>query len=104
MVFLDDLIMLNQSPQELLRDLKTVCVLMMSLGFLINWKKTTLVPTQVIEYLGFTINSIVMEISLSTAKVKKVIATCREMLHRKQLSVRELAQLLGALTSTMFLC
>ena len=42
-----------------------------------------------------------MEISIPTAKVKKVIATCREMLHRIQLSVRELTQLLGFLMSTM---
>ena len=71
MIFLDDLIFLNQDPEELLKDLKSVCYLLMSLGFTINWKKTITVPTQRIEYLGFNIDSIRMEISLPQDKVKK---------------------------------
>ena len=71
MIFLDDLILLNQDPKELLKDLKSVCYLLMSLGFTINWKKTVKIPTQVIEYLGFNVDSIKMEISLPQDKVKR---------------------------------
>ena len=41
------------------------------LGFIINKEITTLEPTQSLEFLGFMVNTVMMELSLPAVKVKK---------------------------------
>ena len=48
MIYLDDLIILNQDKNKLLQDLNTIIFVLQNLGFLINWEKSALTPTQVI--------------------------------------------------------
>lgn len=73
--------------------------LLQSLGFLINWTKSTLSPVQSITYLGFVISSVNMTIYLSEAKVQRVYAVCNNSLSQPQMSGRQLASLLGTLES-----
>ena len=54
--YLDDMILLNQSRDMLIRDLVSLKWLLENLGFLINAKKSVYVPTQEIQFLGFQIN------------------------------------------------
>ena len=58
--------------------------LLQSLGFLINWTKSTLSPVQSITYLGFVISSVNMTIYLSEAKVQRVYAVCNNSLSQPQ--------------------
>ena len=63
-------------------------------------KKSTLTPSKKIEFLGIIINSVRMEMSLSEEKVPKIITKCLKMLDRKKVSIREVTQLIGTLSST----
>ena len=63
-IYLDDLLLLNQAKEVLSED-KALCVnLLESLGFLVNYVKSELTPTQETTFLGFVINSKIRELSL----------------------------------------
>jgi hypothetical protein len=47
-IYLDDILILNESKIGLKADVNTVIDLLQSLGFLINWEKSIVVPTQTI--------------------------------------------------------
>ena len=79
----------------------TVIFLLQHLGFVINWKKSVLTPVQEIEFLGLTINSVTLELSLNKTKIQKVVSECQNLLNNPQTSILELTRLIGLLTSTI---
>ena len=64
---------------------------------MINQPKSILEPTQSIEFLGFSVNSVQQELSLPAGKVKKIRAKTRHLLEGNQTTARKLSQLLGRL-------
>ena len=70
-----------------------------SAGVIINLDKSVLTPTQVITFLGFTINSITMRFTLPSEKVQKLLTLCRQLRSSSKVLLRTLAQLLGLLES-----
>ena len=50
------------------------------LGFLIHPEKSVLVPTQRLTFLGFTLDSVLMRIYMTPAKIAKVIDLCSNLL------------------------
>jgi len=48
--------------------------LLENLGFIINQKKSVLTPTQSIEFLGLTVDSLAMELRLPLTKMKQIRA------------------------------
>ena len=61
LIYLDDMPL---SEQQLLEHLSTVIWLLTSLGFITNVLKSVLTPSKQIDFLGFTINTSTMTISL----------------------------------------
>ena len=57
LIYLDDILLLNQSQAELEKDKCSVLFLLHKLGFVVNQKRSMLIPSQKIEYLGFVIDS-----------------------------------------------
>ena len=53
LMYLDDKLLLGNSPEEVKEHFNLCQKLITSLGFTINWKKTVQEPTQTIEFLGF---------------------------------------------------
>ena len=54
-----------------------------------------LTPVQEIEFLGLTINSVTLEISLKKTKIQKVVSECQNLLNYPQTSILELLKLTG---------
>ena len=88
-----------QSPEELKKQLQLVTTLLELLGFVINQEKSQLQPTQLIQYLGFLIDSRGMRIKLTEQKVTQMVVTCRAIQEKQSLSVQELAKLIGKMTA-----
>ena len=99
-VYLDDTLVLAQSQTTLKRHVTSVAETLCNLGFTLNHKKSVLEPMQSIEFLGFIVNSLTMSILLSQEKVDKIVKECRHMRHQEWVTPRQLAQLIGLLTST----
>ena len=91
----------DESTQEMgLRDRDSVLFLLQKLGFIINWKKSELQPEQIMEFLGFSVNSMDMTLSLPRNKILDIRSRCQDMIRCSSVSVRQLAKLIGKLTAT----
>ena len=96
-VYIDDILILAES-KELARDHAIGLVyLLENLGFAVSKAKCQLEPTQTIEFLGFSVDSLTQELSLPSGKVKKIRTETRSLLEGRQVSIRKLSQLLGKL-------
>ena len=100
-IYLDDMLILAQTKEELLKWRSIVLDLLENLGFLINYKKSEFEPTQSLIFLGFLINSVQMEISLPREKVSQAIQEAQNLLRSGPASARQLAHLIGVFTSTL---
>ena len=74
--------------------------LLESLGFIVNNEKSQSKAVQRIEFLGFTIDSAAMVISLPLKKVKNIKMSCRQLLRDKVTTIHKLAQVTGTLVAT----
>ena len=54
-------------------------------------------PTQSIEFLEFSVNSVQQKLNLPAGKVKKIRAETRHLLENNQITARKLSQLIGRL-------
>ena len=100
-VYLDDMLILAQTKEELLRWRSIVLDLLENLGFLINYVKSELEPTQSLVFLGFLINTVCMQIKLPKDKVSQAIQEAQNLLQSQQASARQLAHLIGVFSSTL---
>ena len=96
-VYIDDILILAES-KELARDHAIGLVyLLENLGFAVSKAKCQLEPTRTIEFLGFSVDSLMQDLSLPSGKVKKIRTETRSLLEGRQVSIRKLSQLLGKL-------
>lgn len=100
-VFLDDILLLAQSKEDLSTQATLMSRLLKLLGFVINQEKSHLKPTQRIQYLGFTISSQSMTISLPCDKVEQIKLDCQWALSQQAVSVRDLCRIIGRLTASI---
>ena len=93
--------LIGHTIDETLMARDTVILLLQQLGFVLNLKKLVLTPTQRIEFLGVTVDSLIMSLSLPEKKVSKVQKQWRELLQKTQVLILELTKLIGLLSSTI---
>ena len=72
-----------------------------NLGFVIHPVKSVFIPTQEIEFLGFLLNSILMTIRLPPTKAAHVRTTCQNLLLKTEMTIRETAQVIGLIVSSL---
>lgn len=98
--YLDDLLLMARSRTAALQHLATLLHLLLSLGFSVNWKKSHLVPTRELTFLGITINASSMEFTLPEDKAVKLESQCQQLLTRSSVTLREVASVVGRMVST----
>ena len=72
-----------------------------ALGFLVNFKKSVVRPSQEIEYLGFLINSVQKQIKLPPNKLNQIKREARQLLAQARVSARALAKFIGKLSAAI---
>ena len=90
-IYLDNMIVLNQNIQELLKYRDSLIWLLTYLGFVINWNKSQVNPCQGIKFLGFNINSLKLTLPLPKRKLDMIVKKCLLLIRQKKTSVRQLA-------------
>ena len=98
--YIDDILILAETKEMAQNHIRGLSYLLQSLGFKINYKKSILEPTQIIEFLGIMVNSVLMELSLPLQKIKKIRAEARSVGKEKMVSARTLARLIGKMNAT----
>ena len=76
----------------------TVIFILQCLGFVIDWEKSHLVPTQMLEYLRMLIASVTMTLSLPEKKLVAIIQKCQCLLEKTVVTIREVSELIGVLS------
>ena len=99
-IYLDNMLIMARSVQELIFHQDTVIYFKQNLGFVLNLKKSVLEPYQKIEFLGMVIDSMKMEISLPQEKLVKLISQCKQVAESKEITIIGLTKLIGKLGST----
>ena len=62
--YIDNILILAESRELILDHVTGIRYLLECLGFIVNTKKSILNPTQVIEFLGLSVDSLAMEVRL----------------------------------------
>ena len=99
-IYLDDMLLIGHTVEETLMTRDTVIFLLQQLGFVLNLKKSVLTPTRRIEFLGVTVDSLIMTLSLPEKKLSKFQKQCQELLQETQVPILELTKEIGLLSST----
>jgi hypothetical protein len=99
LIYIDDLLILGRTQAECEAAVRATLTLLDSLGVIVNWDKSELIPTQVITYLGFEIDSAKMTIKAPANKIKNTKKELKKFLKSDTLSAREVASILGKINS-----
>ena len=99
-VYLDDILLMNQSAEGLKKDQDLTIHILTSLGFIINYKKSVLDPSNCQEFLGFRVNSQEMTLSLPQHKIKDIKNICQKCLNQTVVSVRQISEVIGKLSAS----
>ena len=98
-VYIDEILLMAET-QEKARDQATCIIhLLQCLGFTINTMKTITEPTQIIDFLGITVNTVTMELALPPEEIKKIRAESRKLLEAELVSARALSRLIGKMNA-----
>ena len=98
-VFLDDILILAKTFQEAEMARDTLIFVLQHLGFTINFPKSVWKPVQLILFLGVELDSLELKLSLPKEKMENIVSQCQGLLKAKTVTVRELTQLVGRLSS-----
>jgi len=99
--YIDDILLMSTSVEELETHMGILASSLEELGFLMNTKKCVKGPLQVIEFLGFLVDSRQMTLSLPQDKMHKIEKECRHLMNKRQATVRLLAHVIELLNSTV---
>ena len=99
--YFDDSLNLADSYAETERATLHAVELLISLGFMIHPEKSILIPTQVIKFLGFVLNSMLMIVQLTDKTAVKILQFCLYFSPEgKAFTIREVASLIRSLISS----
>ena len=99
-IYIDDLINLHRSRNKCAVNTDVIVNMLRSLGFTINVEKSVTTPSQIMEFLGFIINSVKMTMELTLSKKKAIRELALSILKLKKVQIRKVAKLIGKFTSS----
>ena len=98
--YIDDICLISDSYHDFINNVCSTTMLLDSLGFTIHPIKSSLKPSQCIEFLGFKINSLSMSIELTKEKRISIKNDCIKLLKTRVITIREFAQLIGKMVAS----
>ena len=99
-VYLDDSLLQSDTQSDCELNIKDTVKLVDDLGFTVHTKKSVVIPTQCIVFVGFVLNSVDMTIRLTDEKALNIVQECKNILSKKSITIREFAQIIGKLVAT----
>lgn len=101
--YLDDLLIRAQSQERLKESVKIAIESLISVGFVINLKKSETIPVQNIEYIGGVFNTREEKVSLPLRRVQALIKIVKSMKVGQYKITIFWLKILGVMASTIFL-
>ena len=97
--YLDDLLLLARSETEALVQTTELLSHLSDLGFTVNWKKSSLFPSQRITYLGVELNTASMTARLSRERQEALTALLHRTAPHRVVTALSLMRLLGMMSA-----
>ena len=85
--YIDDLYLQGSDTKECLLNISDMQTLFTDLGFVINVDKSSVIPAQQINFLGFVLDSVSMTITLTDDKTAKVKSICKQLLLKSHFTI-----------------
>lgn len=98
-IYLDDMLCIGRTYDECLSNVKETVNLMQCLGFIINFEKSNLQPSQQIKFLGFIYKTIDMSLSLPDNKREHILKLVKKYITLPRCTIKCFAGLIGVLIS-----
>ena len=98
--YIDDILILADSPRELNLAVNETILLLQSLGFFIHETKSNIEPSQEVKFLGFLINSVRMHVSMTSHKADKIRQACYALLRKGPVPIRTVASMVRLMVSS----
>ena len=83
-----------------IRNVVDTIILFDKVGFVIHPENSVLLPTKTIVFLGFVLDSVLMQVSLTQERTLKLKEACENLLATASPCIRQVAQVLGLMTSS----
>ncbi len=97
--FLDDCLLIGKNLDGCISNVEATINIYKKLGLAINFQKSILKPTQSIKFLGFIFDTQTLTLKLPETKKEKILKQCMFVYSSQQITIQELAELLGLLVS-----
>ena len=97
--YIDDTLFIGYAIGDCKTNIQDSIILFDGLGFTINLDKSVFTPTQIIEFLGFIINSIEMNVKPTEKRAQNMRKVCTEILGKEEVLIRDLARVIGKMVS-----
>jgi hypothetical protein len=99
--FIDDSLLVGNSKLEIMQSVTDTVRLFDSLGFTVHDEKSQFVPTQLITYLGFVIDSRDMSVKLTKEREQKLFDACTDLIQRSKTTIRAVASCIGQMVASL---
>ena len=98
--YIDDPLYLGGTYSKCEQVTFTAAQFLTSVGFTIHPEKSTVTPTQIVEYLGFLLNSTKMIVKLTDKKALRIIDVCKQFFSKdKVFTILQVSSLVGSLVA-----
>ena len=98
-IYMDDLLVQGATKEQVFLHAQVAALLLMVLGWSLNWKKSDFVPKQQVVHLGFSIDSVSMTISCPQDKIERLQGMCAKAMAEGVIMVHDAEKLLGTMES-----
>lgn len=97
--YIDDSCLVAQTFSSCMQNVHETITMLDDLGFTVHPDKSCLVPTHVLTYLGFVLDSIKMTVSLTLEKASKIDNMCAALMLQCVCTIRHLSEVIGSLVA-----
>ena len=98
-VYMDDMLLMGKTADEVYFNAQLTILVLMSLGWEVNWLKSSLTPSHTITHLGFDINTVSMTASCPQKKMERLRDFAASLLKDGFLTVHQGEKILGQMES-----
>ena len=99
--YIDDCLLLGDTWEDCKNNIVETINLSEDTGFIVHPDKSILVPTQIIEYLGFILNSKLMTVAVNKRQADKIWEACHELASQQTCTILQLAKVVGLLVASL---
>ena len=99
--YIDDVYLQDDTKENYIKNIIDTVKLLRSLGFTVHAEKSQFLPTQDLDILGVTINSVNMTVSLKKEKKEQLACLIRKIINGKIIKIRKLAQIIGTIVAAL---